>query len=480
MAGRVDLDQTWACGPGQEAIGGPVRGRFCARPGTRLGGPGPAPPQRGAAPVRLDLMHAPFRPGWRRVFLGYASGIPRFGPVFSPCFPLIFLQAARMPPSPATGHRMIRSNEEQRQAQRSTWVSVWVNIFLASAQIAIGLFARSQALIADGLHSLSDLVADIVVLFAARHSNAGADADHQYGHARFETAASLAIGLILLATGVGMVWNAGVKLHGGEGLGAVHPAALATALVTLACKEFLFRYMRRVGERLKSSMLIANAWHARADAASSLVVAIGIGANLMGYHSMDAVAAVIVGFMISKAGWDFAIDAFHDLTDRALSPEETQRILKTVERVDGVLDVHGLRTRRMGDWAVIDMHVTVDSRISVSEGHFIAEKISAEVRAEHRVAECIVHIDPLEARKLGVVLALPERSQVLGVIAELVDAPLAVRLHYLEGGLEVQIDVADDMPAASLASLAAAISDALHALSKARIKSVELRRVHPD
>jgi len=121
--------------------------------------------------------------------------------------------------------------------------------------------------------------------------------------------------------------------------------------------------------------------------------------------------------------------------------------------------------------------VTVDSRISVSEGHFIAEKISAEVRAEHRVAECIVHIDPLEARKLGVVLALPERGKVMGVIDKLVGSPLAVRLHYLEGGLEVQVDVTDDTPPESLAGLGAAITEALHALSKAPIGSVELRRV---
>ncbi|MBX9870585.1 MAG: cation diffusion facilitator family transporter, partial [Burkholderiaceae bacterium] len=154
---------------------------------------------------------------------------------------------------------MVRSTEEQRQALRSTWVSVWVNLFLASAQVVIGVYARSQALIADGLHSLSDLVADGVVLVAARHSHAEADENHPYGHARFETAASLAIGLILLGTGVGMVWAAGVKLHGGESLGAVHPLALVAALVTLAAKEGLFHYMRRIGEGLKSSMLIANA-----------------------------------------------------------------------------------------------------------------------------------------------------------------------------------------------------------------------------
>lgn len=338
---------------------------------------------------------------------------------------------------------MTRTHEEQRQARRSTWISVWVNVFLAAAQVVIGVFARSQALIADGLHSLSDLVADGVVLFAARHSHAEADAEHPYGHARFETAASLAIGLILVATGVGMVWTAGVKLHEGQNLGAVHPLALVAALITLVAKEGLFRYMRRIGEQLKSSMLIANAWHARADAASSLVVALGIAANLLGYHSMDAVAAVIVGFMIVKAGWDFSVDAFHSLTDHALDPEEIERIRRTVQAIDGVLDVHNLRTRRMGDWAVIDMHVEVGTHLSVSEGHYIAEQISAQVKSAHRVAECTVHIDPGTVRHLARVLALPPRDRVQARVQELLrEAPAALRLHYLEGGLEVEIELA--------------------------------------
>ncbi|MFN4352420.1 MAG: cation diffusion facilitator family transporter [Hylemonella sp.] len=368
---------------------------------------------------------------------------------------------------------MTRSNEEQRQAQRSTWISVWVNLFLASAQVAIGVFARSQALIADGLHSLSDLVADGVVLFAARHSHAEADAEHPYGHARFETAASLAIGMILLATGVGMVWTAGVKLHDGQNLDAVHPLALVAALITLVAKEGLFRYMRRIGERLKSSMLIANAWHARADAASSLVVAVGITANLLGYHSMDAVAAVIVGFMIVKAGWGFSVDAFHSLTDHALDPEEIARIHGTARAVDGVLDVHNLRTRRMGDWAVIDMHVEVDTHLSVSEGHYIAEQIAAQVKAAHRVAECTVHIDPGTVRHLARVLALPPRAQVQALALDVLGRPALLRLHYLDSGLEVEAELAVHVSAAELQRLQGELQSALAGLG--HVSRVSLR-----
>ena len=359
---------------------------------------------------------------------------------------------------------MARTHEEHRQAMRSTWFSVWINILLAGAQVTIGLFARSQALIADGLHSLSDLVADIVVLVAARHAHADADDNHPYGHARFETAASLAIGLILLGTGLGMIWTAGVKLHDGESLGAVHPIALVTALVTLICKEALFRYMRRVGERLKSSMLIANAWHARADAASSLVVAVGIAANLLGYHSMDAVAAIIVGVMIVKAGWEFAVDAFHSLTDHALDPEEIERIRQTVLSVEGVRDVHELRTRRMGDWAVVDMHVQVDPRLTVSEGHYIAEQVSARVKEAHRVAECTVHIDPGHVHHLGKLLALPPRIEVEAIIAQVLDRPAQLRLHYLEGGLEADVTLNEPLRAPEVEQLEQGLRNALASL----------------
>lgn len=361
---------------------------------------------------------------------------------------------------------MVRSKEEQRQALRSTWISVWVNLFLASAQVLIGFYARSQALIADGLHSLSDLVADAVVLVAARHSHAEADANHPYGHARFETAASLAIGLILLGTGLGLIWSAGVKLHDGSSLGAVHPAALMAALLTLVAKEGLFLYMRRVGERLKSSMLIANAWHARADALSSLVVAAGIVANLLGWHSMDAVAAIVVGVMIVKAGWDFSVEAFHSLTDHALDPEEIERIEATVRAVDGVREVHKLRTRRMGDWAVVDMHVEVDAHLSVSEGHYIAEQITARVQEAHRVAECTVHVDPGHVRHLPRLLALPPRTQVLARVHEtLGQAPAALRLHYLEGGLEVEVELATPHTPDELARVQQALHAALAGLT---------------
>ena len=196
-------------------------------------------------------------------------------------------------------HEDLTIPPEERQAatQRSTWTSVVVNIVLTTVQLIVGVFSHSQALIADGIHSLSDLLSDFVVLLASHHSKKEADHDHPYGHQRYETAASLVLGGLLLAVGIGMLISAFHKLENPEAIPAVHSVALWVAITALIAKEALFRYMLKLAQKVKSSMLIANAWHARSDAASSLVVAIGIIGNLAGYPLLDPVAALIVGFM---------------------------------------------------------------------------------------------------------------------------------------------------------------------------------------
>jgi len=279
-------------------------------------------------------------------------------------------------------------------ASRSTWVSVGVNLVLTIAQIMIGIVAKSQGLIADGIHSLSDLVADFVVLFASHHSKKDADVDHPYGHQRFETAASLVLGTLLLAVGVGMLWSATKKLQAPETVQTVHIIALWVAGGALIAKELLFRYMLSVAKRVKSSMLVANAWHARSDAASSLVVGIGIIGNLAGYPILDPIAALIVGFMVTKMGWGFSWDALHDLMDRAVDEEEVQAIRQTLLETPGVSDVHDVRTRKMGDMIVVDAHIEVDATISVEAGHDIAVVARQRVLQRHRVLNLMTHVDP--------------------------------------------------------------------------------------
>lgn len=284
--------------------------------------------------------------------------------------------------------------ERAAAGTRSTWVSVGVNLVLTVTQIVVGLLAKSQGLVADGLHSLSDLVADFVVLFAGHHARKDADEDHPYGHQRFETAASLVLGLLLLGVGLGMLWSAATKLEAPETVQPVHIVALWVAGGALLAKELLFRYMLAVAKRVKSSMLVANAWHARSDAASSLVVGLGIIGNLMGYPILDPIAAAIVGFMVAKMGWGFGWDAMHDLMDRAVDEQEVEAIRRTLRETPGVSDVHDVRTRKMGDMIVVDAHLEVDATLTVEAGHDIAVAARQRVLQRHRVLNLMTHVDP--------------------------------------------------------------------------------------
>ena len=284
--------------------------------------------------------------------------------------------------------------ERSAAASRSTWISVVVNLLLTVAQIVAGVLSKSQGLIADGVHSLSDLVADFVVLVANHHSQKEADEDHPYGHQRFENAASLVLGVLLLAVGLGMLWSAAHKLQSPETIATVHITALWVAAGALTAKELLFRYMLAVAKRVKSSMLVANAWHARSDAASSLVVGLGIIGNLAGYPILDPIAAAIVGFMVAKMGWSFGWDAMHDLMDRAVNDAEVQAIRKTMLETPGVSGVHDVRTRKMGDMIVVDAHLEVVSTLTVEQGHDIAVVARQRVMQRHRVINLMTHIDP--------------------------------------------------------------------------------------
>lgn len=284
--------------------------------------------------------------------------------------------------------------ERAAAASRSTWVSVGVNLCLSAAQISVGLVAKSQGLIADGIHSLSDLVADFVVLLASHHSSKDADQDHHYGHQRFENAASLVLGLLLLAVGAGMAYGAVTKLGAPETIAKVDSIALWLVAIALCAKELLFRYMLAIAKRIKSSMLVANAWHARSDAASSFVVGVGIVGNLAGYPILDPVAALIVGLMIVKMGWEFSWDALHDLMDRAADEVETSAIRATLLDTPGVHAVHDLHTRKMGDMILADVHLEVDAVLTVEAGHDIAVEARRRVLERHRVLNLMTHIDP--------------------------------------------------------------------------------------
>lgn len=309
--------------------------------------------------------------------------------------PRPFAHTASPADSADSGHS---PQERASAAARSTWTSVAVNVVLSCVQIAVGVLAQSQALIADGVHTLSDLVADFVVLLANHHSQKAPDREHPYGHLRFETGASFVLGLLLLGVGAAMLWAGAMKLQNPAAIPQVHGAALAVALLALVGKESLFRYMLAVARRVKSGMLVANAWHARSDAASSLVVAVGVAGNLAGYPLLDPIAALIVGFMVARMGWSFGWKALHVLMDGAVDASEVQAITQTLRTTPGVLGVHEVRTRLMGDMVVVDVHIEVDALLTVEAGHAIAVEARKRVMQRHRVLNVMTHVDPRHRR----------------------------------------------------------------------------------
>ncbi|MEW6165602.1 MAG: cation diffusion facilitator family transporter [Pseudomonadota bacterium] len=286
------------------------------------------------------------------------------------------------------------SPERLEAAQRATWASVAVNLVLTIVQLIVGWTAHSQSLIAHGLHSFSDLLSDFLVLWANHQGAHPADAAHPYGHARIETAATLVLGISLTLVGGGILLTAGQQLQNMGAVPAVEPLALWIALLTLAAKEGLFHYLKAVAERLHSAVMMANAWHTRADAASALVVAVGIGGSLLGWRFLDLLAAVLVGFMILKMGLQFAWETLRELVDTGLSEEDVAAIRLTLAETTGVVDLHELRTRRMAHRVLVDVHLQVDGGITVREGHEIGESARRRVLAAHpQVLDVLIHLD---------------------------------------------------------------------------------------
>ena len=232
-----------------------------------------------------------------------------------------------------------------------------------------------------------------------------------------------------------------------EALRAVNPFALAIAALALAAKEGLFRYMLAVAKKVRSQMLVANAWHARSDAASSLVVIAGVAGNLLGFTFFDLLAAAVVGVMIAHMGGKLALAAMSELIDTGLDAEEVEAIRQTLLEVHGVLGLHELRTRKMADNALVDAHIMVDPKISVSEGHYIAESARNAVLRNHHVMDVMVHIDPEDDLQAKPNAHLPNRPGLLAHLAQRLNVQnlgkSRVVFHYLDGKVDAEIYISD-------------------------------------
>lgn len=336
--------------------------------------------------------------------------------------------------------------ERQAATQRITIMGGILNTLLSVAQIAGGFLTQSQALIADGFHSLSDLLSDGVVLVAANQAHKEADDEHPYGHGRIETLATVIMGLILAGVAVAIFMKSWERLFSGAPLVPPQPLAMVFAAAAILGKEALYHYTLRVAERFNSNMLRANAWHHRSDAISSVVVLLGILGAQFGYPWLDPVAAIAVAGMIMYMAGQFILESTRELVDTGLDPQEVQDIRDFIHTINGVENVHLLRTRRMGGRALADVHLQVDGRISVSEGHHIGETVMYRLRRQFpNISDVIIHIDPEDDETAHPCKNLPLRADLLAQLQAMPETAAlwssidALTLHYNGGKLQLDV-----------------------------------------
>ena len=291
---------------------------------------------------------------------------------------------------------MVQYTHNTREFLKVTWMGLWINVVLSGLKIWAGISGNSRAVLADGFHSLSDLVSDAALLIGVRFWSAPADDDHPHGHQRVESLITLGIALALALLSVLLVRDATLSLLSEERRIVGLIAALA-ALLSIVVKEILYRWTVRKGRELRSSALVANAWHHRSDALSSIPAALSAGVAHVapGLAVLDLIGTIIVAVFLCAAAWKIAWPALNELTDRGVCAETSARILKIAASVPGVRDVHALRTRFLGAAAQVDLHVMVDGAMSVEEGHHVATAVEDAIMSiGPQITDVLVHIEP--------------------------------------------------------------------------------------
>lgn len=289
-----------------------------------------------------------------------------------------------------------KQDRERADGMKVTWVGLGVNLALVGLKFYGGVAGKSQALVADAVHSLSDLFSDVIVLLGLKWGRKEADEDHPYGHGRIETIASAFVGIFLLAAGIGIAWNAIESIYSHR---VAQPSSIALVMAGLSifAKEWMYWYTVKVGRRIRSAALIGNAWHHRSDALSSVAVFIGLAVSQINpdWHLADAIAALLVSIFILRVGGKLIWQAFRELADTAPEEKILAELLRRAEAVDGVLQVHDLKARHMGAQLMVEMHVVVDGAMTVFDGHEIAREVRLRLLEDvEEVSEVFVHLDP--------------------------------------------------------------------------------------
>lgn len=335
----------------------------------------------------------------------------------------------------------------KREAQKVTLIGAVLDTALGFAKILVGFMANSSALVADGIHSFSDLATDLMVLLIFNISHKEPDHNHPWGHARFETIGTAALGAILMAVAGAMAYESLINLfspaNSTPGWGAI-----VVALLSVLSKEWIFRYTLAAGKRLKSDLLIANAWHSRTDAISSVIVLFSVLMAMLGFTWIDSLAAVAVALFVGKIGWDLTWNSTKELVDTALPEEQTTKYRSLVESLDGVVDVHSFKSRTMGNQTLLEMHIQVAPYCSASEGHNIGdEAVRRLVAADPDIGHIIYHIDTYnDGEELpDTDNHLPQRTAVeealFSQLQELAPEASAahITLHYIHNRIEIEL-----------------------------------------
>lgn len=343
---------------------------------------------------------------------------------------------------------------EKRRALKVTILGSIADILLGVAKILVGQIFNSYALVVDGFHSLSDLLSDVFVLFMTKISYQEPDETHPYGHGRFETLGTTIVGVILLIVGGVLIYENVIKLLNGGSNHIPGWPTVIVAIISVIVKEIVFRFSYRVGKDLNSQLLLANAWHSRSDAISSLIVLIGLIFSILKFPIVDSLMALGLSAFISKMGWDFIIKSLKELVDTSLDKDTRDQIQNIIEDIDGVTGLHNLRSRMIGNKAILDVNIEVKPWISVSEGHEIATWVARKIKSEiEDILDVTVHTDieddrgeeGTEVDHSGLKRSLlPLRKDIdLELDKVLADSEMAkierYLIHYREG--KVQLDI---------------------------------------
>jgi cation diffusion facilitator family transporter len=332
-----------------------------------------------------------------------------------------------------------------KETKRVTLIGGVLDLALGVLKIVVGKLSWSQSLVADGVHSLSDLVTDVLVIWAAREASRAPDADHPYGHERIETVATVALGMLLVTVAAAIALDAVEDLYSGLMLKTPTYWALVVACVSVFSKELIYQYTRLVADQIGSELLRSNAWHSRSDALSSIVVIVGVGGSMLGVSWLDAVAAVVVALMIVYVAAGMIWNSARELIDTGVDAEELDAIRAAAKKIEGVTDIHDLRTRRMGSNVLVDGHVLVDSKISVSEGHRIGDAVYLSLKSGFdNITDITIHIDSEDDTAYRKSSHLPLRSEVTRTLRERWrDVQGAhdierIVLHYVDGMIQIE------------------------------------------